>query len=215
MQFEKHTFNTSSSCFTFSTFSRRASFSLLSDLISRSKLLVSVSSRVRSESFSKRAFSSFRRSEEFSERSRRKAGSSSAASCCAGAEADWASSRRNCSFRAVISANRWLVRSSSELTISSSAAVAPRPPSSSVASPWPSRSEHDGRRESRLTLQEAFDVAELAGIVEFPEVFGLLREIFSLRERVSLVRDEIRGYSIELRNERGEIDVWRIVSLGP
>ena len=46
-------------------------------------------------------------------------------------------------------------------------------------------------------------------------VFGLLSVIFSLRERVSLVRDEIRGYSIELRNERGEIDVWRIVSLGP
>lgn len=79
----------------------------------------------------------------------------------------------------------------------------------------PDLAEHDGRRESRLTLQEAFDVAELAGIVEFPEVFGLLREIFSLRERISLVRDEIRGYSIELRNERGEIDVWRIVSLGP
>ena len=68
-------------------------------------------------------------------------------------------------------------------------------------------------RKWRLTLQEPFDVAELACIVEFPEVFGLLREVLSLRESVSLVCDKIRRYSVELRNESGKVDVWRIVSL--
>jgi len=68
-------------------------------------------------------------------------------------------------------------------------------------------------RKWRLTLQEALDVAELACIVEFPKVFGLLREVLPLGESVSLVCDKIRGYRVELRNESGEVDVWRIVSL--
>jgi hypothetical protein len=67
-------------------------------------------------------------------------------------------------------------------------------------------------REPTLTLQEALDVAELAGVVELAEVFGLLREVFALRERVSLVCDEVRGYRVQLRDERGEVDVWRMVS---
>lgn len=68
-------------------------------------------------------------------------------------------------------------------------------------------------RESMLTLQEGLDVVEFARIVEFPKVLGLLREILPLRESVSLVCDEVRGYRVELRDECGEVDVWRIVSL--
>lgn len=64
-----------------------------------------------------------------------------------------------------------------------------------------------------LTLEEAFDVVEFACIVQFPKIFGLLRKVFSLRESVSLVRDEVGGYGIKLWDERGEVDVWRIVSL--
>jgi len=44
---------------------------------------------------------------------------------------------------------------------------------------------------SMLTLQQPFDVAELALVVEFPEVLGLLCELFALGERVSLVCDEV------------------------
>lgn len=68
-------------------------------------------------------------------------------------------------------------------------------------------------RKWRLTLQKAFDVAELACIVKFPKVLSLLREVLSLRKSVSLVCDNIRGYSVELRNESGEVDVWRTVNL--
>lgn len=64
-----------------------------------------------------------------------------------------------------------------------------------------------------LTLEEAFDVVEFARVVLFPKVFCLLREVFSLCESVSLVRNEVRGYGIKLWDERGEVDVWRIVSL--
>jgi hypothetical protein len=42
-----------------------------------------------------------------------------------------------------------------------------------------------------LTLQEAFDVAELACIVKFAEVFGLLCKVLSLRKSVPLVCDDI------------------------
>jgi hypothetical protein len=63
-----------------------------------------------------------------------------------------------------------------------------------------------------LTLQERLDVVELAGVVQLPEVLGLLREVFSLRERVSLVCDNVGCDVVELRHERGEINGWRMVS---
>lgn len=44
---------------------------------------------------------------------------------------------------------------------------------------------------SLLTLQKGFDVIELAFIVELPEVFRLLCQLFPLRKRVPLVCNEV------------------------
>lgn len=60
------------------------------------------------------------------------------------------------------------------------------------------------------TFQKRLDVAELACVVELPEVLGLLREVFPLRQRVSLVCDNVGGDCVQLGNERGEVDVWRM-----
>jgi hypothetical protein len=68
-------------------------------------------------------------------------------------------------------------------------------------------------RRRVLTLEEAFNVVEFTCVVEFTEVFGLLGEVLPLRERVSLVRNEVRGHGIQLGDKRGEVDVWRTVSL--
>lgn len=60
------------------------------------------------------------------------------------------------------------------------------------------------------TFQERLDVAELACVVELPEVLGLLREVFPLGQRVSLVRDNVGCDRVQLGNQRGEVDVWRM-----
>jgi hypothetical protein len=51
--------------------------------------------------------------------------------------------------------------------------------------------EWGGRAGGMGTLQQGFEVVELAGVVELPEVLCLLREVFSLRKRVSLVGDDV------------------------
>ena len=58
------------------------------------------------------------------------------------------------------------------------------------------------------TLEQALDIVQFAGIILLPEVLGLLGKVLALRERVSLVCDEIGGDCIELRHERGEVDGW-------
>jgi hypothetical protein len=64
-----------------------------------------------------------------------------------------------------------------------------------------------------LTLQERLDIAELAGIVELPEVLGLLGKVLPLCERVPLVCDNVGSNCVKLRDEGGEVDVWRSVSI--
>jgi hypothetical protein len=41
------------------------------------------------------------------------------------------------------------------------------------------------------TFQERLELVELAGVIKLPEVLRLLREVFSLRESVSLVCDNV------------------------
>lgn len=65
------------------------------------------------------------------------------------------------------------------------------------------------RREP--TLEQGLEVVELAGVVELAKVLCLLGEVFSLGERVPLVGDQVCGDSVELRDEGGEVDVWRVL----
>jgi hypothetical protein len=67
-------------------------------------------------------------------------------------------------------------------------------------------------RNATLTLQEDLVLGELARVVELPEVLGLLGDILPLGERVSLVCDDVGRDRVELRDERRQVDVWRIVS---
>jgi DNA integrity scanning protein DisA with diadenylate cyclase activity len=59
------------------------------------------------------------------------------------------------------------------------------------------------------TLEQSLDVVELAGVVLLPEVLRLLGQVFTLRKRVALVGDEVRGDGVELGHERREVNGWR------
>ena len=48
------------------------------------------------------------------------------------------------------------------------------------------------------TFQQALDFGQLAGIVEFPEVFRLLGEVFPLNGRIALVCDNVGSGIVEL-----------------
>lgn len=62
------------------------------------------------------------------------------------------------------------------------------------------------RLRSRLTLQKWFDLGEFGRVIELPEVFGLLCDLFPLNQRILLVVHDFRRRTVELRNELGEID---------
>lgn len=62
------------------------------------------------------------------------------------------------------------------------------------------------------TLEYALDFGHLCRIVEFPELFCLLRQFLSLHQRVALVSYEIRGGIVEGGYERGKIDVYSTLS---
>lgn len=64
-----------------------------------------------------------------------------------------------------------------------------------------------GSQEQPRTLQETLDVVQFACIIQFPEVFRLLREVLPLRKCISLMRDDVRGNSVELGDEGCEIDI--------
>jgi DNA integrity scanning protein DisA with diadenylate cyclase activity len=59
------------------------------------------------------------------------------------------------------------------------------------------------------TLEQSLDVVELASVVLLPEVLRLLGQVFTLRKRVALVGDKVRGDGVELGHERREVDGWR------
>ena len=68
----------------------------------------------------------------------------------------------------------------------------------------PNRSDRVVRE---LTLQETFDLRQLGRIVQFPKIFRLLRQVFALHCRVSLVGDNVGRSIVKCRDQGGQVDV--------
>lgn len=54
------------------------------------------------------------------------------------------------------------------------------------------------RAGSVLAFQQSFDLAELGRIVEFPEVLGLLSDLFPFNKRIFLVGNDFGSGCVEL-----------------
>lgn len=63
------------------------------------------------------------------------------------------------------------------------------------------------------TLEYALDFGHLCRIIEFPELFCLLRQFLSLYQGVALVPYEIRCGIVEGGYERGKIDICCTLSV--